>query len=101
MNDFFSEELKIADEKACTARWSCGKNGEYFRCGFCGYKLIVGDKYRIVYTNDIKGAYGNPIVCEKCNDTTQKLRDKWKRKHDKWNKICEMEYWWFVKHLEI
>ncbi len=93
MSNFFSEELKIADEKTAKAMWLGRENGIYFRCGFCGFKLNVGDKYRLIYTNDISGASGNPIVCEKCNDSTENLRQKWKKKSD----IAYSEYWWFTR----
>ena len=100
MSNFFSETLKVADEKTCYARWFCGKPGEYFRCGFCGYRFVVGDKYRLLYTNDIANAPGNPIVCEKCNDTTQSLRDKWRHKWVEWNRMKQDELWFFTKFLK-
>jgi hypothetical protein len=100
MSNFFSDTLKVADEKICNARWSCGAPGEYFRCGFCGYKFVVGDKYRALYTNDIPSASGNPLVCEKCNDTTFSLRNRWFDKSNKWKKIRENEFWFFTKFLK-
>ena len=99
MNNFFAEELRTATQKDCQARWSCGRPGELFRCGFCGHKFITGDKFRALYTNDIKGGYGNPLVCEQCNDTTDRLRDKWTEKHSKWREAIKDEFWWFERQL--
>ncbi len=98
MCNIFSETLSIATEETCKARWFCGAPGKYFRCGFCGHKFIVGDKYRALYTNDI--APGNPLVCEKCNDTTPLLRDKWLHKWVEWNRMRQNELWFFTKFLK-
>lgn len=99
MSNIFSEELKIADEKTCNARWSCGDPGEYFRCGFCGYKFVIGDKYRALYTNDMPSAGGNPLVCEKCNDDTKILRNRWANKCQRWHDIKNKEFWFFTKFI--
>lgn len=92
MNTFFSEELHAATEKECDAPWLGKKHGEYFKCGFCGYKFAKGDLFRVLYSNGTPGAWGNPLVCEKCNDTTENLLARWKAKHDTMN---APEWWWF------
>ena len=60
--------------------WLGGKPGDYFRCAFCGYKFKIGDKYRIVYTDDIAEAPGNPTVCERCDGPDSDVRARWQRK---------------------
>ena len=95
MSDLFTEYLKTADAKICRLPWAGGNNGKYFRCHFCGHKFKAGDKYRIIYTNDIKGAGGNPIVCEACNDTTPNLRDKWKELKAE----ARERFWWLRREL--
>jgi hypothetical protein len=100
MSHLFSGELQVATEETCKARWSCGKPGQYFRCGFCGYKFKAGDKWRGVYTNDMPGAGGNPLVCEKCNDTNAQLRARWLEKANNWKAVVESgENWHFTKHF--
>jgi len=89
-SNFFTEDLKTADEKTCNAPWSGGKNGKYFRCHFCGHKLVPGDQYRVLYTNDMPKASGNPIVCGECNDTTANLRAKWAEI----NREVRERFWW-------
>ena len=95
MNDFLSP--RKATEKDLKASWLCGKNGIYFRCAFCGYKFVVNDYYRIIVTNDIPDAYGNPIICKKCNDkyngNTSDLRELWREKH----RIAKTDFWWFTE----
>lgn len=95
----FSETLKAATKEECNARWSCGKPGELFRCGFCGHKFKEGDMYRGIYTNGTPGAHGNPLVCEKCNDSTGALIAMWKHMHEDVRKYKE-RYWWFFTHRE-
>lgn len=63
----------IATEKDTKLRWSGGKPGEFFRCGFCGVKFQAGDTVRWVFTNDTPGAGGNPFVCEKCDAPRDEL----------------------------
>lgn len=55
-------DFEVATKEHCNARWSCGRPGERFRCYFCGHKFVVGDEFRMVFTNDIKGAGGNPLT---------------------------------------
>ena len=73
-------EFKIADEKACKARWLGLAPGEGFFCAFCGHQFQVGDEYRFIYTNDIPGASGNPLCCRGCFDMDGRvdgLRKRW------------------------
>lgn len=101
MSNHFSEELRAATESECQARWSCGKPGQFFRCGFCGHKFQVGDKFRCIFTNDIPGAGGNPIVCEKCNGTTAELRGRWLSKVTEFRQLCNHPANWNVVRLYV
>lgn len=98
MGNFF-QEFKIADERACRARWSGGANGKWFFCGFCGHQFKIGDKYKAVYTNDIPECSGNPLICEGChkNKTHEEVRDVWRQK-------CEFlrqpQFRWFMERYE-
>lgn len=83
----------IATDKDCGMRWSCGKPGEHFRCGFCGHKFVPGDRVRWQYTNDIPGAGGNPMVCEKCDGPD--VVERWAKKCAEW---AADAWWWFRRH---
>lgn len=61
--------------------WSGGKGGEYFRCYLCGHKFEAGDVARWQHTNDVPGAGGNPMVCQKCDGTREEVIEKWKSIH--------------------
>jgi len=82
----------IATAEECKAPWGGVKNGKNFRCGFCGHKFVPGDKYRWLFTNDMPGYGGNPFVCERCNDTTTVLRQRWREKCDEYK---SPKWWWF------
>lgn len=57
-----------ATEEDLAAPWSGGKNGEYFRCGLCGYKFQIGDTVRWVYMNSTPGSlFGNFLTCQACD----------------------------------
>lgn len=77
MAAFTDQKQRIATQKDCDASWSGVKGGQRFRCALCGHRFKVGDKWRFVYTNDMPGAGGNPLVCEKCDGTTEEVRQKW------------------------
>lgn len=94
---FFTDYLKVADERVCNAPWLCGKNGRYFRCALCGYKFKVGDLYRAVFTNDTPGASGNPVVCEKCNGTNEEVKARWGERVAQWRSDL---FWWFRRSEE-
>jgi len=93
----FMNTIKVATEGACKARWSCAPPGERFRCAMCGHKLIPGDEYAVVYTNDMRGCWGNPIFCSACfEDDVQASRNKWAEKCTQWEQLQE-KYWFFVR----
>ena len=95
---FKMNEPCIATEKDVKLPWSCGKNGKYFRCAFCGHKFKVGDYFRAQFTNDTPGAGGNPFVCEKCDDEDRsKVVQKWKEKCEDWKSD---KWWWFRRYKD-
>ena len=90
---FLDGKQRIATIKDVNGKWSGGKPGEFFRCAFCGYKFVLGDKWRCQYTNDIPGAWGNPLICEKCDGTKEEVVEKWKKMHQE----VKEKYWWFCR----
>lgn len=80
----FFQEFKVATTETCAARWCGYPNGEMFFCGFCGTQFKPGDKYKAVYTNNIAGAGGNPLTCEKCHEgkTDEDMRSQWKQQNE-------------------
>lgn len=95
MGNFF-QEFKVATDEICRARWCCGKPGERFRCYYCGRKFAVGDEFKAIYTNDIPGAGGNPLICKACFDEIGgeiKCRERWQEVHKHIEKL-KVLYWW-------
>lgn len=81
----------LATEEHLKAPWSGKRDGSMFRCRMCGYKFQLGDYWRFVYTNDIPGAGGNPLVCERCDGGDVCAR---------WVQMCEearTKFWWFTQ----
>lgn len=93
---FTDHSLQIVTEAYLKAPWS--GNSRNFRCGFCGHKFQLGEKWRAIYTNDMSGSGGNPLVCESCNDTQENLRALWKSKCEEWDKMTEGQWWWFAAY---
>jgi hypothetical protein len=91
---FTDQKPFTATEEQCNFPWGGGKPGENFRCGFCGYRFKPGDTVRWQYTNDTKGAHGNPLVCADCDDTPEELIARWKAK---WDLVRSSEMWWFYR----
>lgn len=88
---FTDGKQRIATEKDLNTLWGGRVNG--FRCMMCGYKFKVGDKWRWVYTNDMYGSSGNPIVCERCDGTDKEVRRRWQRKWEE----ARTRFWWFIE----
>lgn len=90
----FTDQLPFtATDEHFKLRWNCRSPGEDLRCGFCGYKFKPGDKVRWLYTNDLKGAGGNPFVCSSCDKPNDILKEQWL-------KMCEearTKYWFFTR----
>lgn len=79
MANFLRGEPQVANESDIKGCWMGGKNGEHFRCNLCGYKFVLGDYWRCVYTNDQKDGTvgGNPIVCKTCDSGNDGVRKAW------------------------
>jgi len=98
MASFTDGKQRLATEEDLKACWGGIDNG--FRCCFCGYKFKLGDKWRWQYTNDIKNAGGNPVVCAKCDEGIEKTREKWIEKCKRVKDLFENELWFFVERLK-
>ena len=98
MPSFLNGDPIVATEQHINAPWSGNKKN--FRCGFCGHKFKVGDTFRGLYTNDMKGAYGNPLVCNDCWEGREVSREKWKILWENW-RLIKVRYWWFVRDETI
>jgi hypothetical protein len=94
---FTDGKQRVATEEECSLRWLGGAKGKHFRCFFCGHCFKVGDKWRFVFTNDVPGAGGNPLVCENCDDSNENLREKWKAM---WQEYRSPKWWYMHKVCE-
>ena len=94
MSSFTDGKPRVATTEDCQAKWSGGREGEYFRCAFCGRKFQEGDYWRWIYTNDTPGAGGNPIACETCDThDRESMIAKWKAMHAE----VRGRMWWFTQ----
>jgi len=83
-----------ATEQHFNAPWSGVRpSAEYtnFRCKLCGKRIQVGEVFMALYTNDMLGCGGNPLVCNlHTNYSLEQLRQRWRE-------ICEeakQRFWW-------
>ena len=83
----------IATERDCNLKW-CGRR-ENFRCGLCGHKFVPGDGFQMLYTNNLSGYGGNPLMCDDCNKPD--AIDKWKLLWDGFNSIVNSPKYWRMK----
>jgi hypothetical protein len=93
----FTREFVVADEAACKAHWACRNDSKAFFCAFCGHDFVLGDEYRMVYTNDLRGASGNPLTCRKCWDDNggyEPLRELWE---GLWAEYITRFKWWAIR----
>ncbi len=95
MASFTNGERREATEKDLKAPWGGYKDGRKFRCGMCGHKFIFGDGWRWLYTNDLKGSGGNPLICDSCFTTKEDTRRRWIIKCEEWKAIKE-NFWHFL-----
>ena len=84
----------IVTEEDCKRPWS--GHPRNFRCYMCGHRFKVGDTVRWQYTNDMKGAGGNPLVCAECDGTPKDVRDRWQARLKEWRSD---RFWWFRKEM--
>ncbi len=96
--------MSFTDQKPFTVtkeilnyKWGGRSNGKHFKCYMCGHKFKIGDIVRWVYTNDMKGAGGNPLVCEKCDGSNEDVRQKWEAMCMEYNSF-KKRFWWFFRH---
>ena len=85
---FTDGKPRVATEEEVDASWGGMKHGKRFRCYLCGYKFQVGDTWRWVYANGHSPAYGNFMVCDKCDGLD--VLDKW----NKANEEARQKFWW-------
>ena len=95
MENFLRGEVQIATAENLKAPWLGAPNGKYFKCSLCGYKFQLGDPWRCIYTNDIPGAGGNPLVCKDCYKSKEDVVQKWTQMI----KESETKYWYFTRSL--
>lgn len=73
-----------------------GGSPKNFRCGFCGHRFKEGDTARWLYTNDLPGAGGNPLMCVACDTgSNTSTRERWKDKRAEWKKQSDADKNWF------
>ena len=90
-------ERTIVTEKELNLSWSGRKDN--FRCGLCGDKFKVGEGFRMVFTNNLAGYGGNPLVCDKCDGAD--VIERWKKLWDEFNTIIKnKKYWRMVRNFE-
>jgi len=65
----------IATEKDCKLNWG---GHQCFCCYLCGHRFRPGDTVRWQFTNNIKGAGGNPLVCASCDGDKEKIIERMK-----------------------
>lgn len=93
---FTNQEPFIANEADCKLSWSGGDKGKYFRCYLCGHKFNPGDQVRWIFSNNVKGAGGNPMVCKDCDGPNEEVIEKWKAMTEEANH----KFWWFTKRRD-
>ena len=91
---FTDQKPFIVTEEICNSRWSGGARGKYFRCNLCGHRFVLGDVVRWIYSNHVKGAGGNPLVCGKCDGPNSEVITKWKKLTEEFKSD---KFWWFRK----
>lgn len=109
MSDWDKQEPVVATKEHLTLPW-CGRR-DNFRCRFCGHQIKEGETWQFLYTNDLPGVSGNPLVCGVCIVSANEeadfdcktrnavLRERWQRKCAEWHKIVDdPQWWWFWKH---
>lgn len=112
MADWINGEPLIATADHLAARW--GGDPANFRCGFCGQRILAGERWCFVYTNDLVGAGGNPLACQVCIDAANfrvtdqtgtgtlrdVLRSTWASRCAEWREFTRDPRWWrFVRNM--
>jgi hypothetical protein len=89
----------VVTHEDLTRPWSGHTDGSHFRCYLCGHRFKVGDVFRWQFTNNVKGAGGNPFVCERCDGPD--VVGRWKAMREEWERDCGGKWWWFVDQEAI
>lgn len=82
-------------------RWS--GDPKNFRCHLCGHRFVVGDTFRMVFTNGMKTmagerrAGGNPLVCGGCDGPDEEVRDRWDALRIEWVAAVTGRFWTFAR----
>lgn len=90
------EQFICVNDKQLGFHWGTGKKSHFF-CGFCGIDFKLDDQFRMCFTNDLKGAGGNPLVCKPCWDANggfYGLRMLWRKM---WEEYRTKFRWWSVR----
>jgi len=82
----------IATDEVCALPWNGHRSK--FRCNLCGHRFKPGDSFRFVYTNDMRRAGGNPLVCEACDG--EDVRERWAALWEEWRSVKDGKFWWFA-----
>lgn len=93
----FTTEFVVADAKTCKAKWACIPNDKAFFCAFCGHDFVVGDEYRMIYSNDLPDAPMNPLTCRPCFDQHGGFEGLRKRWQEMWNEYRTRFKFWYVR----
>lgn len=97
-------EFQVATKDDCQFAWSGVPNGKEFFCAFCRHRFVPGDEYRAVYTNDLKGAGGNPLTCRGCFVLycgLGGLRTRWQELWKEWRELIAKGgkfAWWGLRN---
>lgn len=98
---FTDQKLRIVTEEDLKAPWSGYRDGSHFRCYLCGWKFELGDQWRFVYSasrtfvspfDNKTFGLSNVFVCGECDDTNEKVLDKWVAAHEE----LYTKFWWAV-----
>lgn len=93
----FTREFVVADERACKAHWASRRDSKAFLCAFCGHDFQLGDEYRMIYSNDLPDAGGNPLTCRECwnkHGEFEGLRKLWQKM---WEEYRMRFKWWWIR----
>lgn len=83
----------IATEEHVKGPWMGVRDGACFRCALCGHRFKTGDRVRWQFTNDVPGASGNPLVCERCDGTKEEIVAKMREGYA----AVAGRYWFFAR----
>lgn len=91
----FTREFVLTTQDDLKANWS-GVGKRAFFCAFCLHDFELGDDFRMLYTNDMKGAGGNPLTCRTCWTLhgQEGLRNKWR---EMWEEYRTRFRWWWCR----